>query len=183
MWPRPALAAMAARGRSTTGCAARRPKGTPQQFVTETVPSRTAGKTSRRRREPEPWATIAVPALVDEATWPVQEPLQRNRAFAPQRQTGVYPAVGGAAHAAGRDWRAPQQGLLVLPLHAPGHAVRGGPLDSAVRCDAPWTKAYWLEEAVWERVAGLVRDPERLRAELAQRQDPGSSSRRGRWSA
>ena len=155
-------------------------KGTYQQFVTETVPSRTAGKTSRRRREPEPWATVAVPALVNEVTWDAaQVRLQRNKAFASRNAKRLYLLTGLV--------RCERCGARLAGTYSNGYryyrcthrATRygDGPIPPEARCDAPWSKADWLEEVVWERIAGLFRDPERLRAELAQRQAEGSPTR------
>ncbi len=155
-------------------------KGTYQQFVTETVPSRTAGKTSRKRREPEPWATVEVPALVDEVTWAaVQERLQRNKAFSNRNAKRVYLLSGLV--------RCDRCGARLAGAYSNGYryyrcthrATRygDGPIPPEARCDARWTPAGWLEDAVWDRVAGLFRDPERLRAELEQRQQEGSPTR------
>ena len=155
-------------------------KGTYQQFVTETVPSRTPGKTSRRRREAAAWAIVAVPALVDEATWDaVQARLHRNQAFASRNAKRMYLLTGlvRCGRCGARLAGAYSNGYRYYRCTHRATRYGDGPIAPEARCDAPWTQADWLEDAVWERIAGLFRDPERLRAELAQRHQEGSPTR------
>lgn len=148
--------------------------------MTEAVPSRTPGKTSRKRRDAEPWAVVAVPALVDAATWAaVQERLKRNQAFASRNAKRLYLLTGlvRCGRCGARLAGACSKGYRYYRCTHRGTRYGDGPIPPEARCDAPWTQADWLEEAVWDRVAGLFRDPERLRAELEQRKAEGSPTR------
>ena len=155
-------------------------QGTYQQFVTETVPSRTPGKSSRKRRDAEPWAVVAVPGLVDAATWAaVQERLKRNQAFASRNAKRLYLLTGlvRCGRCGARLAGAHSKGYRYYRCTHRGTRYGDGPIPPEARCDAPWTQADWLEQAVWDRIASLFRDPERLQAELEQRKAEGSPTR------
>jgi site-specific DNA recombinase len=109
----------------------------------------------------------------------VQERLARNKAFSSRNAKRCYLLSGlvRCERCGARPAGASSKGYRYYRCTHRGTRYGDGPMDPADRCDAPWTQADWLEDAVWTRVAGLFRDPERLRAELEQRQQEGSPTR------
>ena len=151
-----------------------------QAVAPHTRKTESGGKTARKRRPADQWAPpIAVPAVVDEATWvAVQDRLARNKALALRNAHQVYLLSGLL--------RCERCGHPLTGHSKGGHRYyhcshRGTyynrPLEPHEQCDTPWVRADRLEDAVWTRVADLFRDPERFREELARRRDEGSPTR------
>jgi len=160
-------------------------KGTYHQLTLQAVApqkrkTESGAKTARKRRPADQWAPpIAVPAVVDEATWSaVQERLSRNKALAMRNARRFYLLSGLVrCDCCGHPLTGHTKGGHRYYQCSHRSTYYNRPLEPEERCDAPWVRADWLEEAVWSRVAGLFRDPERLRTELATRRDEGSPTR------
>ena len=161
-------------------------KGTYHQFTTQVAhpkkhrdPANAGRKTARIRGVTADTSAIPVPAVVDEATWEaVQERLVRNKAFASRNARAFYLLSGLLrCDRCGHPLTGHTKGGRRYYACTHHGTYYNRPLEPHERCDAPWTRADWLEGAVWGRVADLFRDPERLRAELAQRRAEGSPTR------
>ena len=136
-------------------------------------------ETSLVERPREEWSGLAVPALVDPATWEAaQFRLQRNQALARRNAQRFYllsslltcgtcgRRMAGTYHKARgrRYYRCGQHG-------SPGR------VDGSGACRSGAVYADTLEETVWERIASLLRDPAMLQEELVRRRESGSPTR------
>lgn len=120
-------------------------------------------------RPREEWVAIPVPAIVDRAVWErAQAQLAANAKFSPRHNT---------------RWQYLLRGLMVCGRcghHYVGTVSNGrryyrcghyDPVRVGAQevCRARWVRADAAEQAVWEAVAGLLRDPQLLAAEYRRR--------------
>ncbi|MFQ6029159.1 MAG: recombinase family protein, partial [Dehalococcoidia bacterium] len=129
-------------------------------------------KSSRRLRPEEEWIPIPVPAIIDRTTWErAQEQLQANSRFSPRNNTRHTYLLRGLARCGicgkafsgvtinrrGRDYR---YYVCNQRYSLPGEE----------RCSSKHVPLLLLERTVWEVVAGLVQEPDKLELEYQSRQ-------------
>jgi len=127
-------------------------------------------KSSVRERPREQWQHVTVPAVVPHEQWQAaQERLTRNKTLATRNAKRTYLLQGlvrcgqCGAHMVGwfRDYT----------YYRCSHYRR--PNMHGQDCRWPPVRAEGLEEAVWDRLQGLLQDPDSLVAELQRRQAEG----------
>ncbi|MDP9375671.1 MAG: recombinase family protein [Chloroflexota bacterium] len=140
---------------------------------------------SGRRRPPEEWIGVAVPALVTEELFAqAQERLARNRDRAPRNTRGAYLLRRlvscrrcGLAH---RIWTNGRSAFYACPGTA-ADSTRGRPEP----CRASLIATHRLDEAVWGDVCRLLTDPAVLGESLRRAREGwlGEGAGGGRWQA
>jgi site-specific DNA recombinase len=140
---------------------------------------------SGRRRPPEEWIGVAVPALVaDELFARAQERLARNRDRSPRNTRAEYLLRRlvscrrcGLAH---RIWTNGRTAFYTCPGTA-ADSTRGRPTV----CRAPRIATRRLDEAVWGDVCRLLTDPAVLSESLRRARQGwlGDGAASGRWQA
>ena len=135
---------------------------------------RTGAATCRRLKPREQWIAIPVPALVDQETWDrARAQLARNAALSFRNNTrhGYLPRGLLACAGCGLTMFG-----ITRPATAPLPASRSGATRCAGKdcietarpaaCPSRSVKAEAIEAAVWEHVADLLADPDRLLAQF-----------------
>lgn len=162
-------------------------KGTFYQLVTKSVlpakPRKQSGHLhpSTHRRDESQGVAMAVPALVSEAVWEAaQRRLRQNQALSsrnakrPYLLRGLLVCGGCGSRMAGQyrsEIKDPEKARYYRCGR--GHARRR--VDGTAACSQPvYRRAAQLEAEVWDTIAGLLRNPENLRTELARRREAGS---------
>jgi site-specific DNA recombinase len=140
---------------------------------------------SGRRRPPEEWIGVAVPALVaDELFAQAQARLARNRDWSPRNTRADYllrrlVSCGrcGLAH---RIWTNGRAAFYTCPGTA-ADRTRGRPTV----CRAPRIATHRLDAAVWDDICRLLTDPAVLTESLRRARQGwlGEGSAGGRWQA
>jgi len=164
--------------------------GTFYQLATKAVlparPTRQRGtiRPSTKRTDLSQAIPVAVPAIVGAEVWQAaQRRLDQNRALSSRNGKRPYPLRGlvvcgsCGSHMAGR-FRNRTKDREKARLYVCGRMGSVRRVDGSATCADPiWVHAAALEAQVWDTVAGLLRDPENLRAELARRREVRSPTR------
>ena len=164
--------------------------GTFHQLVTKSVLPANPRKQSRpvkpstHRTDLSQGIAVPVPAIVSEEVWlAAQHRLDENRALSSRNGKRPYPLRGlvvcgsCGSHMAG-VFKNHVKDPAKARLYKCGRTGSVRRVDGTAACAQPvWAHAEALEEQVWATVAGLLRDPDNLRAELARRRDEGSPTR------
>ena len=132
------------------------------------------GKRSRNRQRP--LVPRTVPAIVSEVVWQqAQETLHRNLRFGPRHCRHAYMLRGlvkcglcGLTYI-GLTVRS-RSGRQQSYYRCNGkHDTRGVYGEMGKRCPSKDVQADWLEQAVWEEVEGMLREPARALEQLRRR--------------
>jgi site-specific DNA recombinase len=133
------------------------------------------GKTTRRLRPREEWVAIAVPVIVDEATFQaVQRQLARNRELSPRNKKREYLLSGGYLRC-GRCGRAMTGGAYRDTRRYHCSSI-GQVLDPEGRCYGQ-LKADDVEPQVWAAVVRVLEQPELIAAEVARQESRADEQR------
>ena len=162
-------------------------KGTFYQLVPKTErPGRQGGaaKPSSKRADRSQGMAVAVPAIVSEAVWQAaQTRLAQNRALSSRNGKRSYPLRGLViCGSCGSHMTGANRNYIKDPakarLYRCGRMDRVRRVDGSAQCADPASvQATALEDQVWATVAGLLRQPDLLRAELQRRREQGSPTR------
>ncbi len=132
-------------------------------------------KTTRRLRPREEWVAIAVPAIVDEATFQAaQRQLARNRELSPRNKKREYLLSGGRLRC-GRCGRAMTGGAYRNTRRYHCSSI-SQVLDPEGRCYGQ-LKADDVEAQVWAAVVRVLEQPELIAAEVARQHDTADDQR------
>lgn len=132
-------------------------------------------KTTRRLRPREEWIAIAVPAIIDEATFQAaQRQLARNRELSPRNKKREYLLSGGRLRC-GRCGRAMTGGAYRNTRRYHCSSI-SQVLDPEGRCYGQ-LKADDVEAQVWAAVVRVLEQPDLIAAEVARQQDTADDQR------
>jgi site-specific DNA recombinase len=164
--------------------------GTFYQLATKVVlpgrPTKQQGtiRPSTKRTDRSQGVAVAVPAIVSEEVWQAaQRRLDQNRALASRNGKRQYPlrglvVCGSCGSRMAGKFRNHVKDPQKARLYVCGRTGSVRRVDGSATCAEPvWAHAAALEEQVWDTIAGLLRDPDNLRRELARRREAGSPTR------